>query len=144
MNSLVEQFDPSVLKGADAIFYLNGKKTIFMSDINLSHNYNPHELRGIGSWFSLGAVSLFYQGNFTANTFVITKPREGLVKTPVMEEILTAPPMIASIHEKSTGRRVSEIICKLGSEDWNLAANAISGRRMSFMIIFAQHLEGYN
>ena len=137
--------DPSVITGSDALVFIDGRKALYLTDVMPDYQYNQNEIRGIGSWFSLGVRSMFFSGSFSASAHLLSKPEEGsLPSLPVMEEILTSKPNILEFREKSTGRRIMRVLAKLNTEGFNLSAVQLSQRRLSFIIIRVQVLEAYN
>ena len=145
MAQQVELPDPSIITGSDALVYIDGQKALYLTDVMPDFQYNQNEVRGIGSWFALGARSMFFSSSFSATAHLLSKPEEGsLPSLPVIEEILRAKPNVIEFREKSTGRRIMRVIAKLNTEGFSLSAVQLSQRRLSFIIIRVQVLEAYN
>ncbi len=145
MIQQVELPDPSVITGSDAVVYVDGRKAMFLTDVMPDFQYNQSEVRGIGSWFSLGLRSMFFSGSFSASAHLLSQPEDGSIPSlPVMEEILTAKPNIFEFREKSTGRRIMRLFAKLNTEGFHISAVQLAQRRLSFLIIRALPLEAYN
>ena len=142
----LKKFDPSILKGATAHLYMDTgsgiKKVLFIKSIRPQYNYNLEEIRAIGDWFAKGAHSKHFSGTFSAETYVLEEPEEGTPALPVLDEILTAPPLFAEL--RTVTKRVVRFVVKLQSESFNVSWGELAGRNLDFLIIRVQHLEGYN
>ncbi len=137
--------DPSVITGSDVVVYIDGRRALYLTDVMPDFQYNQNEIRGLGSWFALGTRSMFFSGSFSATAHLLAQPEEGsLPSLPVMEEILINRANVFEFREKSTGRRIMRTLAKLNTEGANFSTVQLSQRRLSFMIISVQILEGYN
>lgn len=140
----INPLDPKVLTGSDASVFMDGKPLLFLTDLSPDWNYNQQEIRAIGSWFAKGTRSVKFTGTFSATAHLITTEEDGLPRLPQMEEILTAPPLVVEVREKSSGVRIMRFTAKLNTEGVNLSSDTLSGRRLSFVLIQVQLLEGFH
>lgn len=136
--------DPSVIVGSDAEIFIDSTKVGFLLDLSGDLNYNISPINAIGHWFPRGSKSLTFQGTLNGQFHLLSQGEEGAPPLPQGSEILTARPNLIECRETSTGRRIARALVKLNTESFNISANQLSGRRVSFFVIRIGFYEGYN
>ncbi len=136
--------DPSVIVGSDAEIFVDGLKVGFLLNLDGDLNYNIAPIQAVGHWYPRGSKSLTFSGSINAQFHLLSVSEEGVPPLPQGSAILTARPNLIECRESSTGRRIARALVKLSTESFNISANQLSGRRVSFFVIRIGFYEGYN
>lgn len=144
MAGPAELENPDVITGCDAIVLFNGQLAGFIQDIDIEENLNQAEILAIGYWKPRGFKSLKWDGTFSATFHTLAVATQGVVKLDTSSPVAASAPYAFLFKQKSTGKRIASGIGHVNTKGFNLANNALSSRRVSFVLRDFKDLEGLN
>lgn len=136
--------NPDILTGNDAIIKLNGQTVGFMTSLNVSINNNVQPIKAIGYRKPRGLKSMDWSGQADGEFHILRSRINGVVNIDTNDDTRADDLYSILVMDKSSGKRIGQLIGAVQTEGFNLVNNQFSSRRISFELMDWEPMEAYN
>ncbi|TGL58619.1 phage tail tube protein [Leptospira jelokensis] len=136
--------NPDILTGNDALIKINGQTVGFMTSLNVTINNNVQPIKALGFRKPRGLKSLDWSGQANGEFHILRSKVDGVVDINTNDDTRADDLYSILVIDKSSGKRVGQLIGAVQTEGFNLMNNQFTSRSVSFELMDWEPMEAYN